>query len=163
VLIVCPHFRGRGPALPWDTGAAVGNSLEGHTNSLAYSPDGRHFIPGSGHRTIRIWVAETGNAVGNPFKGHTYPVQSISYSPDRQDIASGSYDNITPLHRCVSVQSSSWNPMHAAFCANPDPDGWVRDSEGCLLGTPRLSYRPAFTCSSDNPPDISCSICFSLF
>ncbi len=23
--------------------------------------------------------------------------------------------------------------MHADFCAKPDPDGWVRDSEGGLL------------------------------
>jgi WD40 repeat protein len=44
-----------------DTGAAIGRPLEGHTHyvrSVAYSPDGRRIISGSGDRTIRIWDAK---------------------------------------------------------------------------------------------------------
>ena len=55
----------------WDaeTGAAVGNPLEGHTDavwSVAHSPDGRYIISGSADTTIQIWDAETGVVVGNP-------------------------------------------------------------------------------------------------
>src|SRR5258706_2230527 len=60
----------------WDaeTGAPVGDPLEGHTDlvlSIAYSPDGRYIISGSDDGTIRIWAAETGALVGSPIKRNT--------------------------------------------------------------------------------------------
>src|SRR5258708_19521024 len=61
--------------------------------SVAYSPDGRHIITGSGDNTIRMWDAETGSAVGKPLEGHTRTVMSVAYSPDGRHIISGSEDN----------------------------------------------------------------------
>ena len=69
--------------------------LQGHTDwvwSVAFSPDGRHIVSGSGDRTIRVWDAQTGDQVGNPLQGHTDQVQSISFSPDGRHIVSDSGD-----------------------------------------------------------------------
>ena len=123
----------------WDakTGNAVVRPLEGHTdwvNSVAYSPNGRYIASGSTDCTIRIWNAETGTGVGKPLDWQTPPVQSPVYSPDGQQIISRSSASTThDISRYDSVQSSSFNPIHASFLAKPDQDGWVRDSEGGLL------------------------------
>jgi len=81
----------------WDveTGATVGDPLEGHTDcvqSVTYSPDGRNIISGSSDGTVRIWDAGTGAAVGNPLEGHASIVTSVAYSPDGRHIISGSLD-----------------------------------------------------------------------
>ena len=42
--------------------------LTGHSNSVnsvAYSPDGKHIVSGSGDRTVRIWDAATGKEVSH--------------------------------------------------------------------------------------------------
>ena len=122
----------------WDaeTGAQVGDPLEGHTSwveSVAYSPNGRHIISGSCDGTIRTWDAEAGTAAGKPLREHTYAIQSIPYSSDGKHIVSGSYDNTTRVlgvFPYVPIRPSSSRPN---FCAKPDKDGWVKDSEGGLL------------------------------
>ena len=41
-------------------------TLTGHSDyvqSVAYSPDGRHIVSGSGDRTVKIWDAQTGKEV----------------------------------------------------------------------------------------------------
>jgi len=134
----------------WDanTGAAVGKPLEGHESmlwSVAYSPTRHHIISGSDDRTVRIWDAKTGAAVGKPLTGHSDNVRSVAYSPNGQYIVSGSADNTLRVwdalpHISTSV-CSSCNPFHAQFCAPPDPNGWVRDSEGGLLYWVPLDYR----------------------
>ena len=125
----------------WDakTGTPVGDPLVGHTelvSSVAYSPNGRHIISGSHDHTIRIWDAETGASVGNPLGEHTDSVQSIAYSSNGKHIVSGSYGNSTHVLDAfpyAPIRPSSCNPIHPVFCAKPDKDGWVRDSEGGLL------------------------------
>jgi len=129
-------FENGTPGLVWQSATP----LKGHTDwvwSVAYSPDGRHFVSGSDDRTIRIWDAETGAAVGKPFEGHVYYVRSVAYSPDGEHIVSGSSDNTTHVwdsvpHVPIKLSSYS-NPMHSDFCKHPHADGWVRDSEGGLL------------------------------
>ena len=104
--------------------------------SVAYSPNGRHIISGSGDRTIRIWDAETCDAVGNALEGHTHSVSSAAYSSDGQHVASGLYDNtirVLNTFLYTRILPSSHNPIYSAFFAKPGMDGWVRDSEGGLL------------------------------
>ncbi|THH13419.1 hypothetical protein EW146_g6789, partial [Bondarzewia mesenterica] len=70
-------------------------SMGKHTswvNSVAFSPDGKHIVSGSGDKTIRVWDAETGAAVSAPFEGHTLGVTSVAFSPDGKRIVSGSGD-----------------------------------------------------------------------
>jgi len=123
-----------------EAGVVIGNPLEGHTGyvrSVVYSPDGQHIVSGSDDGTIRIWDAETGVAIGKPRTGHAGPVGSIACSPDGRHIVSGSYDNtihVWDLSPHIPTHySSTCNPMHTDFCVQPDPDGWVRDSEHGLL------------------------------
>ena len=69
--------------------------IHGHKSavlSVAFSPDGRHIVPGSSDQTIQVWDAQTGGEVGNPLKGHTGAVWSVTFSPDGRHIVSGSFD-----------------------------------------------------------------------
>ena len=61
--------------------------------AVAYSPNRRNIISGSGDNTIRIWDVDTGSAVGQPLKGQTSWVWSTSYSPNGCQIISGNHDN----------------------------------------------------------------------
>ena len=99
----------------WDaeTGAIVGNPLNGHTDwvwSVACSPNGRHIISGSRDRTIRIWDAETGAAVGNPLERNTLLVWSVAYSPDVPHIISG-YEDRTFRTRDDEADTAVGKPL----------------------------------------------------
>ena len=104
--------------------------------SIAYSPNGQNIISRSNDSTIKPWDAEACTSAGKPLGEHIRSVWSVAYSSYGTHITSGSYDDAT----CVldafpypSIQSTSCNPMHSSFCAKPDKDGWVKDSEGGLL------------------------------
>jgi WD40 repeat protein len=69
--------------------------VQGHTSwvySVAFSPDGKRIVSGSGDNTVRVWDAETGEAVHTPLQGHTRGVSSVAFSPDGKRIVSGSDD-----------------------------------------------------------------------
>ena len=83
--------------------------------------------------TIRIWDAKAGRPVGTPLKGHGRGVLSVAYSPDGQNIVSGSKDNTIRVWNSVPPLSVPISSLHSQLYQPPDPDGWVRDSEGGFL------------------------------
>jgi len=126
----------------WDaeTGALVGMPLQGHADkvkAVIYSPNGQHIISASNDRTIRIWDATTGAEISKPLMAHTDFVTSITCSPDRRHIVSGSWDTTIHVWELLPhppIQPSlSYNQIHAEFYAQPDANGWVRDSKNDLL------------------------------
>jgi len=99
----------------WDAqtgGQVLANPLQGHTssvNSVAFSPDGRYIVSGSGDSTIWLWDAQTGKQVGHPLQGHTSSVNSVAFSPDGRHIVSGSWDKTIQL----------WNAQIGGQVGNP--------------------------------------------
>jgi len=126
----------------WDanTGVAVGDPLKGHTRtvrSVACSPDGRHIISGSDDMSIQIWHGMAGGAPGKALERHTGNLKPTPYSPDGQLMVSASVDKTTYASNSFShppiQHPSSCTPMYPHFYAQPDSNGWARDSEGGLL------------------------------
>ncbi|MBD2255300.1 NACHT and WD repeat domain-containing protein [Nostoc parmelioides] len=78
-------------------------------NSVAFSPDGKYIISGSGDDTVRVWDANTGVPIGNPLKGHESSVYSVAYSPDGKYIVSGGPDNTILI----------WNAKRGAQMGRP--------------------------------------------
>ena len=63
---------------------------------LAFSPDGKYLVSGSGwwddDYAVRLWDVDAGFAVQS-FYGHTKNVTSVAFSPDGKYIMSGSLDH----------------------------------------------------------------------
>ena len=100
---------------------------------IAYSPNGQQIVSRSVDRTIRIWDAKTGAVLETPLRGHADEISSIAYSPSGRLIVSGSMDETIRVwdpFAHLSIQPPSCNPGYTQFRVQPDPDGWVRDSEG---------------------------------
>ena len=68
--------------------------LRGHQDWIEYvawSPDGRWALSGSGDQTVRVWDTETGREL-RTLEGHTGAVYGVAWSPDGRRALSGSYD-----------------------------------------------------------------------
>ncbi|MCL2443636.1 MAG: caspase family protein [Treponema sp.] len=82
----------------WDvaTGKEI-RTIIGHENndvfSVAFSPDGRHFISGSTNNTIRLWDTATGREI-RTFTEVSGWVWSVSFSPDGRQIICSSGNTI---------------------------------------------------------------------
>ena len=78
---------------------------DGCVTSVAFSPDGRHIVSGSGDKTVRVWDAQTGQSVMDPLKGHDNWVTSVAFSPDGRHIVSGSDDKTVRVWDAQTGQS----------------------------------------------------------
>ena len=70
-------------------------TLAEHTEavrSLAFAPDGEHFVSGSFDDSVRLWQTET-MTVDELLSGHENDVRSVSYALDGEWIVSGSFDH----------------------------------------------------------------------
>jgi len=79
----------------WDAATGVKTvTLRGHqapVTCLAFSPDNKRVVSGSGDKAVKVWDVATGNEVMT-IKGHNTEVLSVAFSPDGKRIASASYD-----------------------------------------------------------------------
>jgi len=92
----------------WDAGSGeqVGAPLKGHRKavvSVAFSPDGKRIVSGSGDHTIRLWSTETGEELEPPLEGHQNYVWSVGFSPDGKRLVSGSFDKTIRLWDAETV------------------------------------------------------------
>ena len=74
-------------------------TLRGHAGSVlsvAFSPDGKYVLSGSGDKTAKLWDAVTGAEV-RTFTGHTASVYSAVFSPDGKYVLTGSWDDTANL------------------------------------------------------------------
>jgi WD40 repeat protein len=134
--------------LPWlpaaEDEAAPGliATMKGHTEpvyDVAFTPDGKHVVTGSGDKTIKVWDSATGKeikALGGP-AGHQQLVLSVAVSPDGSLIASGGSDNTarvwdfpssTPLRALAKSEGASILAVSpdGTKLAGGDEDGHVK-------------------------------------
>jgi WD40 repeat protein len=94
--------------LPWlpaaEDNAAPGviATMKGHTEavySVAFTPDGKHVVSGSGDHSLKVWDSATGKEIKSfgGSAGHQNLVMSVSISPDGSLLASGGTDNTAKL------------------------------------------------------------------
>jgi len=112
----------------------------GHTHSVwsvAWSPDGKHALSGSGDHSIRLWEIASGHCL-RVFEGHGDRVWSVAWSPDGEHAISGSADHSMRLWeiasgRCLrvfeghssSVLSVTWTP-DGKYAISGSHDGSLR-------------------------------------
>ncbi|KAJ7592862.1 WD40-repeat-containing domain protein [Mycena floridula] len=76
----------------WDAALLLLNAHNETVKSVAFSPDGKHFVSGGEYGTMCIWDAGTGGLFAW-CKGHTKSILSMAFSPGGECIVSGSWDH----------------------------------------------------------------------
>ncbi len=128
-------------------------TLHGHeeaVSGVAFSPDGRRIVSGSGDKTLKVWDAETGTETLT-LRGHERRVRDVAFSPDGGRIVSADlhghelvWDVETgqpaqEARRPATIPNSNMSPdglvlaiMHGLAVqlvySNPDINLWAEDA-----------------------------------
>jgi WD40 repeat protein/tetratricopeptide (TPR) repeat protein/tRNA A-37 threonylcarbamoyl transferase component Bud32 len=81
-------------------------SHQGLVFAVAFSPDGKTILTGSGDGTARLWDAASGRPIGQPMR-HERRITSVAFSPDGKTILTGSEDGTARLWGAASGRAIS--------------------------------------------------------
>ena len=88
------------------SGGELLRTLVGHSKavtSVAFSPNGKTLVSGSGDHTIRLWNVQDGRCLAS-FEGHSRGVNAVAFSPDGKRIASASTDGSVRVWEIPSTE-----------------------------------------------------------
>ncbi|HOK77848.1 MAG TPA: hypothetical protein PLW35_09020, partial [Verrucomicrobiota bacterium] len=92
-------------------------TLKGHRaaiNSVAFSPDGRRIVTGSGESTAKVWDTGTGREV-LALSGHTYAISAVAFSPDGLRIVTGGVDaTVRVWEAATATRAAAWRAEEQA-------------------------------------------------
>jgi WD40 repeat protein/tRNA A-37 threonylcarbamoyl transferase component Bud32 len=111
--------RGTGPYRepPW-----------GHSDdwvlALAFSPDRKTVLTGTGTGIAQLWEVSTGKPLGPPLQHQEMALSAVAFSPDGKSFATGTMDGLTRLWQTATVKPLGAPVRHqdevAALAFSPD-------------------------------------------
>lgn len=141
LMTVC--IRADEPGWHWipspDGGRVLQPPTKGFVVSVAWSPDGSHFLSGGGY-DVQQWDTTTGN---NSWNGHGHSdsgsVTAVAYSPDGSRIVSGNFDETLRIWDAATGKSllELVGSNHGPYTVQYSPDGAHIVSSG---GHTKLPY-----------------------
>ncbi len=109
--------------------------FEGHSSgvwSIAFSPDGKRLVVGSGDAQVRLWNLDEFRCL-HTFEGHSSGVQSVAFSPNEKRLVVGSGDaqvrlwNLDEFRCCHTFRGHTKGILSVAF--SPDSKVLASSSE----------------------------------